>query len=149
MRKSWKVFLLGNSKPSCYHKTRSWDNCDRVVRWESDDKHVTWHLWLSRSLQGERWTRKLYNCYICLAHWMPEFSTFFRRTIAALKTDKYGRTPRIFPTACRPRKTARIEHRACRRLVTATDSSCLLRETSESCRNLFMHFWDILWGDDF
>lgn len=68
--------------------------------------------------EGRVSTKTVQCSYICLAHWMPEFSTFFRRTIAAVKTDKYGRTPRIFPTACRPRKTARIEHRTCRRWVT-------------------------------
>ena len=133
-----------------FYYSRFLDNCDRVVRWESDDERVTWHLWLSRSLRGRVSTKTVQCSYIRLAHWMPEFSTFFHRTIAAVKTDKYGRTPRIFPTACRPRKTARIEHRTCRRWVTLRlIHPVYCASWSETCRNLDMHFWDILWVDDF
>lgn len=100
--------------------------------------------------EGRVSTKTVQCSYIRLAHWMPEFSTFFHRTIAAVKTDKYGRTPRIFPTACRPRKTARIEHRTCRRWVTLRlIHPVYCASSSETCRNLDMHFWDILWVDDF
>lgn len=129
-----------------FYYSRFLDNCDRVVRWESDDDRVTWHLWLSRSLRGES---EHENSTVQLHSPRPlnaGIFHFFSQNHCRGQDRQVWQNPQNLPYRLPSSKNCENWTPNLPKVSDfATDSSCLLREFKWDPSK----FWDILWVDDF
>lgn len=112
-----------------FYYSRFLDNCDRVVRWESDDERVTWHLWLSRSLRGES---EHENSTVQLHSPRPlnaEIFHFFSQNHCRGQDRQVWQNPQNLPYRLPSSKNCENWTPNLPKVSDfATDSSCLLRE---------------------